>query len=70
MYFRATGQYAGDVARPGQSGRYLAWMATEAAILGGLVLGDLVKRGLRYAWKRLMSPGPRHRRGLARMSRH
>ena len=39
VYFRAMGQYAADVARPGQSGRYLAWMATEAAILGGLSWG-------------------------------
>ena len=57
VYFRATGQYAGDVARPGQSGRYLAWMATEAAILGGLVLGDPVKRGAAVRLEAAHEPG-------------
>ena len=36
----------------------------------GACPGGPGEAGLRYAWKRLMSPGPRHRRGLARMSRH
>jgi hypothetical protein len=33
----------------------------ELALLGGLVLGDAAKWGLRRAWRRLAAPRGRHR---------
>jgi len=41
----------------------------ELAAIGGVVLADVVKWGLKRAWRRLSTPRGRHQQAAARVGR-